>query len=255
LNAEYVLMSAMLGLRMTEQHTAATLLQLRRIGIDLTSMSDALVGTGLRASEVPAWLRQIPDGTGERELIRRLDQRARDVRPEQIDVRWRRVPPTRHEPRERWWPTQELLDAGTDLLLEEWDPFGIRLAGVDRETVAVFTFHFFGPLLAPNGVFDPITHVAEMIASAESDHLALRPSPESHRHYLAQRLRVLVDRYPRSRLQPRGSISDIAPLPVDPDGVCSCCNASGIIVRITTATIPPRSSRYCQSCWSALEPR
>lgn len=133
------------------------------------------------------------------ELARRLEDRAREALGDRVThVRWSREParaPHRIR-RERWWPTQSLLDAGTDLLVEEWDPFGICHAGVELEDVAMCAFHFFGCFLAPNGRIDPMTHATEMIASAERDKLALHPSPERHRRYLAARLRDLVDLYP-----------------------------------------------------------
>ena len=183
---------------MTEEETARILLELRRVGVDLASLDGPLVGTGLRSSEILAWLRGIPDGAGQGELSRRLDEHARRHAERPVEVRWKPEPvrPAHRYQRERWWPPQRLLDAGTDILLEEWDPFGIRLAGVDRESVAMFAFHFFGPLLMPNGRTDPVGDTAALIASAEQDHLALRPSPESHRRYLARRLSALVAHYP-----------------------------------------------------------
>lgn len=250
---------------MDEYRTAAILVELRRLGVDLGLLAGPLVGTGLRASELPDWLRAIPDGVGADELLRRLDEHARANAVRPLEVRWRTVsgrPPHRYR-RERWWPTQELLDVGTELLMEEWDPFGVRLAGTDRETIAMFAFHFLGPLLAPNGAVDPLTHTTEMIASAERDHLALRPSPESHRRYLARRLGELVARYPvprlteeQSELKPfvvLGPPPQGAPPALDPEGVCARCHGFGTIARVTTTESPVGwTKRYCASCWSLV---
>lgn len=250
---------------MDEHRTAAILVELRRLGVDLGLLSGPLVGTGLRASALLDWLRAIPDAVGADELLRRLDDYARANALRPLEVSWRAVPPPspHRYRRERWWPTQELLDVGTELLLEEWDPFGVRLAGTDRETIAMFAFHFFGPLLAPNGTVDPITHTTEMIASAERDHLALRPSPEPHRRYLARRLAELVLQYPVPRLterqaQPRTFVvmrgpPQGAPPALDPEGVCARCRSFGTVARVTTIEVPAGwTKRYCAACWREL---
>ena len=242
----------------TEERIAAILLELRRIGVDFDALTEPLVATGLRASEMVDWLRAIPDGAGAEEWTRRLEEEGRKTRPP-VEYRWRKEPPRSAtlNRRERWWPTQALLDAGTDLMMEEWDPFGIRLAGTDREAIAMFVFHFFGPFLSPNGGIDPLTHTTEMIASAERDHLALRPSPEPHRRYLARRLRELVERYPvpPPEYRPPQSLvvvldENAGPPPLDPEGVCARCHSFGTVARITTMSDPPRSARYCSTCWA-----
>ena len=242
-----------------EERTATILLELRRIGVNFDALSEPLVGTGLRASELVRVAPRIPDDAGADELLRRLEEQARVTRPP-VEYRWRRERPwpTSLGRRERWWPTQALLDAGVDLLLEEWDPFGIRLAGADREAIAMFTFHFFGPLLESDGRMDPIEHVAGMIASAERDHLALRPSPEPHRRYLARRLRQLAEEYPVPKpeyLPPQAMVvvqlgEDVGPPPLDPEGVCARCHSFGTVARVTTMSVPPRSARYCAACWA-----
>ena len=246
---------------MTEERTAAILLELGRIGVDFSSLPAPLVGTGLRASEMLEWLRGIPTGVGTHEFCRQLDEHARVHAHRPLEVRWRREPPRApyRTPRERWWPTQSLLDAGVDLLIEEWDPFGVRLAGTDREAIAHFAFHFFGPLLSPNANVDPITHLTEMIASAERDHLALNPSPEPHRRYLARRFQELVERNPvpprpagasdrKAIAVVRGSAGP-APAPLDPEGVCVRCHAFRTVACVMVSYEKPVSVRYCASCW------
>ena len=247
---------------MTEERTAAILLELGRIGVDFASLPEPLVGTGLRASEMLEWLRAIPTGVGTQELCRRLDEHARTHAHRPLEVRWRSEPPRapHRTRRERWWPTQSLLDAGTDLLLEEWDPFGVRLAGTDREAIAHFTFHFFGPLLSPNATLDPLTHLTEMIASAERDHLALNPSPEPHRRYLARRLHELVGQYPvpprpadacdrKAMSRVVGGAAAPRPAPLDPEGVCVRCHGFRTVACVTVSYEKPVSVRYCASCW------
>jgi hypothetical protein len=223
-------------------------------------LPESLVGTGFRGSELLDWLRAIPDGAGTEELLRRLDDYARANAYRPVEVRWRKEParPAHRYERQRWWPTQSLLDAGTDLLMEEWDPFGVRLAGVDREAVAMFVFHFFRPLLAPNERIDPITHTTEMIASAERDHLALNPSPEPHRRYLARRLAELVERYPVPNPIIRHASGVVvistestgppASPALDPEGVCARCHAFGTVARVTSSN-PTRHTRFCAACW------
>jgi hypothetical protein len=246
-----------------EERTAAILIELRRIGIDFETLDERLVGTALRAGELLGWLRAIPDGAGPVELLRRVEEYGQRNLGRPVQVRWREEParPAHRYERERWWPTQALLDAGTDLLVDEWDPFGIRLAGTDRETIAMFAFHFFGPLLAPNARVDPITRTAGMIASAERDHLALKPSPESHRRYLAERLNELVAQYPvpqqflpsQSHVVLVPAREPDAPPPLDPEGVCARCHRFGTVARVTTLEAPAgRTKRYCASCWKEV---
>ena len=243
-----------------EAHTIAILTELQRIGVNLASVSE-LPGTGLRASELRDWLSEIPDGAGTAELIRRLDHHALTNADRPLAVRWTKEPPrpAHRGRRERDWPTMVLLNAGTDLLMEEWDPFGIRLAGTDREAIAEFAFHLFHPFLSPRPTIDPISHAAGMIESAERDHLALKPSPESHRRYLARRLGELVEQYPVPKTEaPPSAVMVImtgenktAPAR-DPEGVCARCHAFGTVARVTTMTNPSTMKRFCGACWRAV---
>ena len=243
---------------LNEAHTVAVLVELRRIGVDLGSLNAPLVGTGLRASELRDWLRTIPDGAGAGELLRRLDERARTIPYRPVQIHWTPEPPRPEHRgrRKRDWPTLPLLNAGTDLLMEEWDPFGFRLAGTERETIAEFAFHFFGPLLAPRPHGDPITHTTEMIASAERDRLALTPSPEPHRRYLARRLQQLVEEYPvpPAELPPSAvhvivSGNNSTHPARDPEGVCARCHAFGTVARVAFMNQPSTAKRFCAACW------
>ena len=248
---------------MTGDNTAAILGELRRIGAEVDALSAPLVGTGLRASDVLDWLREIPRSAGLVDLTRRLDEcRSRALEGHVPNADWviEGPHPRLRPPRKRDWPTQRLLDAGTELMIEEWDPFGFRHAGRERETIAMFVFHFFGPLLAPNGLVDAITHTTEMIASAERDRLGLTPSPEPHRRYLAIRLRELVDRYPVPPVRewpPSAAIfvvvgDDVGPPPLDPEGVCVRCHSFGTVARMTVMSSPPTLTRYCRRCWNEV---
>lgn len=241
---------------MHEGTRAEVLAELRRIGVDPDALPAPLVGTGLRTSDVVAWLRALPDDAGPTELQRRLDEQARRAIGDRPLVRWTRNPPVaRERRRERHWPTQELADAGTEMLLERWDPFTLRHVAVDREEVAMCAFHFFGCFLAPNGLIDPLTHATEMIASAERSRLGLSPSPEPHRRYLAQQLSQLVQRYPVPPAKYRAPsalvvvMGDGGPPPLDPEGVCARCHAFGTVARLTELGSPPVTRRYCEQCW------
>lgn len=168
--------------------------------------------------------------------------------------------PTESRTARRWWPTVQMLDAGTELFLAEWKPVGTRPADIPREILEDFVFHFLGPLLAPHGPMDPITHVSEMIASAEADRPRLQRSPDAHRRHLAERLSDIVRRLPLSELlveMPPSAVvvssSDFpGPPPLDPEGVCARCHAFGTVARVTVGSKPPRTSRFCAACWKEV---
>jgi len=67
----------------------------------------------------------------------------------------------------RWWPTVEMLEAGIDVLTEEWDVAAIRDGVVARAEIAEPVFYLFGPFLDPNPRIEPFRHVVEMLADAE----------------------------------------------------------------------------------------
>jgi hypothetical protein len=156
----------------------------------------------------------------------------------------------------RWWPTVEMLDAGIEVFMAEWRPIGVEPGDIPREPLEEFVFHFFGPLLAPRGGVDPLTHTSGMIASAERDRLGLRPSPDAHRRHLAERLNDIVHRLPvpnpivpHARAVVVTSTTEFAgPPALDPEGVCARCRAFGTVARVTMG-YPPRSTRFCASCW------
>ena len=250
---------------MYESIRVEVLAELQRIGVDADALPAPLIGTGLRARDVVAWLRAVPDNAGVAELTRRLDEHARQAIGDLPLVRWTREPgamPGRN-PRERDWPTQELLDAGTEMLLEEWDPFTLRHGEVDRENVAMCAFHFFGCFLSPNGMTDPASHATGMIEHAETSRLGVAPSPERHRRYLAGRLAELVSRYPvpQRRHVTRSGMVVVAfggdapgPPPLDPEGVCARCLSFGTVAKITEFWRPPTIRRYCEPCWMIVRP-
>ena len=164
---------------------------------------------------------------------------------------------TKSRTERRWWPTIEMLETATELFLAEWKPVGIRPADVPRDTLEDFVFHFFGPLLAPRGNLDPITHTLQMIGSAEADRLGLQRSPETHRRQLAEALRNIVRRVPLPEplveMPPSTVVvsgSDFhGPPALDPEGVCVRCHAFGTVARVSVQSKPPRMSRFCAACW------
>jgi hypothetical protein len=162
---------------------------------------------------------------------------------------------------QRWWPTIEMLEAGTELFLAEWKPVGIRPADVPRDTLEDFVFHFFGPLLAPRRNVDPITHTLQMIGSAEADRVGLPRSPEAHRRHLAEALSDIVRRAPLPEplieMPPSTVVMTsgdflAGPPALDPEGVCVQCHAFGTVARVTVQSKPPRTSRFCAACWKEV---
>jgi hypothetical protein len=162
----------------------------------------------------------------------------------------------------RWWPTVEMLEAGIDVLTEEWDVAAIRDGVVSRAEIAEPAFYLFGPFLDPNPRIEPFRHVVEMLADAEKKLFAADPSPEHHRQYLATRLREIVDRLPLPEpwyeAPPSAMVVLGAPNPngtppaLDPEGVCGRCHAFGTVARVTKGRRGRRTTRYCASCWREI---
>jgi hypothetical protein len=160
----------------------------------------------------------------------------------------------------RWWPTIAMLEAGTELFLAEWKPVDIQPADIPRDTLEDFVFHFFGPLLDPRANIDPITHVLQMIGSAEADRLGIQRSPELHRRHLAEALREIVRRVPLSEPLIEMPPSTVVisgddfrgPPALDPEGVCVRCHAFGTVARVNVQSKPPRTSRFCAACWKEV---
>jgi hypothetical protein len=163
----------------------------------------------------------------------------------------------------RWWPTVEMLEAGIDLLVEEWDVAAIRAGVVSRAEIAEPAFHFFGPFLDPHRAnIEPLRHVTEMIADAEKKLFAAGPSPEHHRRHLATRLSEIVRRLPLPEplyeAPPQAVVVLGAPNPngappaLDPEGVCGRCHAFGTVARVTKGRSVRRTTRYCASCWREI---
>jgi hypothetical protein len=153
-----------------------------------------------------------------------------------------------------------MLDAGTDFLAQEWDIEGIRLGTISREEIAEPAFHFFGPLLDPRQGLEPIRHVTEMIASAEQRLFGLAPTPHAHRQYLATRLSEIVRLFPLPEpvyMAPPATMVVVIgdrpePPALDPEGVCGRCHRFGTVARVTKLYEPPRTTRYCASCWKEM---
>jgi hypothetical protein len=248
---------------MTEHFTVAILEELRRIGVELDRVAEPLVATGFTRASLLDWLRGIPAGTDMDALIRQLDEHAIETLAtleRETDFAAPDFQPRdrRSASGARWWPTTVMLDAGITLLTEEWDPIGTRLGGVPVEDIGEYAFHLFGPLLDRWRPRDPLDTVSAMIASIEERQLGLRPSPLVHRRYLAARLREIVIRNPLPKRPPRPhataviGISSGPPVgrpALDPEGVCDECHALGTVARVTVASDPPRTTRFCAACW------
>ena len=162
----------------------------------------------------------------------------------------------------RWWPTVEMLEAGIDVLTEEWDVAAIRDGVVSRAEIAEPAFYLFGPFLDPNPRIEPFRHVVEMLADAEKKLFAADLSPEHHRQYLATRLSEIVRRLPLPEplyeAPPQAVVVLGAPDPngtppaLDPEGVCGRCHAFGTVARVTKGRRVRRTTRYCASCWREI---
>ena len=186
---------------MTERDTAAILLELRRIGVDVASLPDALAATGFRSRPLLEWLRALPSELGSDELLGLLDERAAFALAalEHAASAGSQLPAFDESLPPQWWPTAEMLASAIDLLLNEWDPVGVRLGSVPREDFGEYAFHFVTPFLDPWRRDDRLTSVASKIGAVEQGLLGLRISPEVHRRYLAARLREVVVHHPPSQ--------------------------------------------------------
>jgi hypothetical protein len=185
----------------TERETAAILLEFRRIGVDVSSLPDALVATGFRPISLLEWLREMPSELGSDELTRRLDEYAASAlaAAEHAGSTAPLLPERDDSLPQQWWPTAEMLEAAIDILVNEWDSIGIRLGSVPREDFGGYAFHFVSRFLDPLPTDDCLTRVAAEIGAVEHEMLGLRASPDVHRRYVAARLREVVVRYPPSQ--------------------------------------------------------
>jgi hypothetical protein len=185
----------------TERDTAAILLELRRIGVDIANLPDTLVATGFRAQSLLEWLRQLPSELGTDELLRLLDERAAFAlaASEHAGSTWPLLPELDETLGRQWWPTAEMLEAAIEILVNEWDPIGIRLGSVPREDFGEYAFQFVSRFLDPWRTDDSLTRVAAAIAALEGGWLGLRISPDVHSRYIAARLREVVVRHPPSQ--------------------------------------------------------
>jgi hypothetical protein len=248
---------------MTEPQIAAVFAEFRRIGLDPDSISAPLIVTGFTRRSLIEWLRQIPTGVGAQELDRRLAVHARealvraDAAGASAEYDPERVDPTPNDGQIRWWPATLVLDAGIQVMAEEWDPIGVKIGSVLPEDLGEYTLQLFGPLLHRSPYGDPFEQPATVIASIECA-LGLRASPEIHRRFLAARLREILATRPLPVREPRPigqaasvviGTNETAPPPLDPEGVCVRCQTFGTVARVTTKSEPPRMLRFCGRCW------
>lgn len=251
----------------TDDHIAAVFAELGRIGVEPDTVGAPLVATGFTRRSLLEWLQRIPSGVGAHDLATRLGDHARRAlelsERDGIGVEDDTTTATAgdRESGERWWPSTLMLDAGIEVLAEEWDPVGLRLGSLPAADLGEYAFHLFGPLLPGWGGSSALTEVAGMIASIEEVELGLRPSPFIHRRYLAARLREIVVRNPLpTRRLPAptassvmsGDVPNAAAPPLDRDGVCSRCRRFGTIARVPVQSDPPRNVSFCAACWGVV---
>jgi hypothetical protein len=248
---------------MTEPQIAAVFAEFRRIGLDPDAISAPLIVTGFTRRSLIEWLQRIPTGVGAPELEQRLAVHAReslvsaDAAGASAEYDPERADPTPSDGHVRWWPASLVLDAGIQVMAEEWDPIGVKIGSVLPEDLGEYTLHLFGPLLHRWPFGDRLEQTATIIASIEGS-LGLRASPEIHRRYLAARLREILASTPLPVREPSPighaaavviGTNEPAPPPVDPDGVCVRCQTFGTVARVTTKSDPPRMLRFCGRCW------
>ena len=192
-----------------EDHPAAIFAELRRIGVEPDAVGAPLIATGFTRRALLEWLREVPSGTGSDGLERRLDEHTLAVLETTeragtaADGDAKRVDLSPSPDQVRWWPTTAMLDDGISLLMEEWDPVGLRLGGVPAEDLGEHAFYLFGPLLHQRPGVDALADVEDMIGAIEEHELGLRRSPAIHRRYLAARLREIVARHPLPAQRPQ----------------------------------------------------
>ena len=254
---------------MTEPAAADVFAELSRIGLDPDTIGTPLIVTGFTRRSLVDWLRHIPTGVGVEELHRRLTAHAQEslARAEaagaSVESDSERVDSSPSGGQVYWWPTTVVLDAGIQVMAEEWDPIGVRIGSVPPEDLGEYTLKLFWPLLHRWPYGDRLDQTAIMIAGFESS-LGLRESPTIHRLYLAARLREIVARAPlpvreaspttTSTVIVMGS-EDADGSPREPDAVCDRCRTFGTIARVTTKSEPPRILRFCARCWREVRSR
>lgn len=254
---------------MTEPHTAAVFAEFSRIGLESDTIDVPLIATGFTRRSLIDWLERIPTGIGAEELHHRLTAHAQESLAQaaaagaSAEDDPERADSTPSGGQVYWWPTTVVLDAGIQVMAEEWDPIGVRMSSVPAEDLGEYTLKLFWPLLHRWPYGDRLDQTAIMIAGFESS-LGLRESPKIHRLYLAARLREILSRAPlpvrEASPKPRSTViamgsDDGGPSPREPDAVCDRCRTFGTIARVTTMSEPPRVLRFCARCWREVRSR
>jgi len=254
---------------MTDPHAAAVFAEFSRIGLVPDTIGAPLIATGFTRRSLIDWLQRIPTGVGADDLRRRLALHAQEAlaRAEAAGASAeddpQRVDPTPAEGEVQWWPTTLVLDAGIQVMAEEWDPIGVWIDSVPPEDLGEYTLGLFWPLLHRWSRADPLEPTTVMIAALEGS-LGLRESPKIHRRYLAARLREVVARtaLPVREAGPSAESTmvsvgsdDAGPSRREPDAVCDRCRTFGTISRVTTKSEPPRVVRFCARCWREVRSR
>ena len=254
---------------MTDDEIRDVLVELQRIGVDLGQPPGLAIGTGFPEGKLVPWLRSLPDNLGHDGFVAKLAAQIQAAAPNATGG-----DSAAHPYRE--YPTIEQLEAGTDVLISEWDPLGARLGELSRDDASPVSFTALTTIVANEDLGGVELAVAEILGMAEQE-FGVRPSPGEQRCYLARRLIQVVRDHPApahenrfeetarmstdrsSETKPLRSVVAIGPRgdepPVlDPSAACTECGVTGTVAFVTRDS-EPHVSRYCVQCWSTVRDR
>lgn len=180
---------------MTDDEIRDVFPELERIGVELSRPPGLALGTGFRDGEFLTWLRTLPNGLGHDAFVERLQAHLGSAQPTATAF----VPDDPPVEPRRWWPTQEQLEAGIDVLIGEWDPLGARLGQLSRDDVGDFAYDTLVVAVSGDPSLDIEERIASLLGGAEEREFGVRASPLEQRLYLARRLIQVVVDHPAAR--------------------------------------------------------